>query len=99
MPLYQYRCKKCGEITEKIQKFTDKPLTVCSFCNGAVEKIISAPGIIFKGSGFHITDYHRGKTHTDKEDIKHKAEDAKTKTETKSETPIQKETKKEKKEK
>lgn len=94
MPIYQYKCKKCGEITEKIQKFTDKPLIICNFCKGAVEKIISAPGIIFKGSGFHITDYHRGKTHTGKED-KSKTETAKTKTE----TLAKKETKKEKKEK
>lgn len=92
MPIYQYKCKKCGEITEKIQKFTDKPLTVCSYCKGNVEKIISAPGIIFKGSGFHITDYHRGKTHTGKED-KAKEKTAKTETGIKSETPAKKEKK------
>lgn len=96
MPLYQYRCKKCREITEKIQKVTDKHLTVCSFCKGKVEKIISLPGIIFKGSGFHVTDYQRGKTHTGKEDNKPKTE---TKPETKSETPAKKETKKDSKEK
>lgn len=93
MPIYQYKCKKCRKITEKLQKVTDKPITVCSFCKGSVEKIISAPGIIFKGSGFHVTDYKKGKTHTGKEDTKPKTE---TKAETKPEVPAKKETKKEK---
>lgn len=68
MPIYQYKCKKCGEITEKLQKVTDKPIKKCEHCGAEVEKIISAPGIIFKGSGFHITDYKRGKTSPTKEE-------------------------------
>lgn len=68
MPIYQYRCKKCGEITEKLQKVTDKPVKKCEHCGAAVEKIISAPGIIFKGSGFHTTDYKRGKSSSLKEE-------------------------------
>lgn len=67
MPIYQYKCKKCGQITEKMQKISDKPITKCLYCGANVEKIISAPGIIFKGSGFHVTDYQRGKKHTEKE--------------------------------
>jgi putative FmdB family regulatory protein len=60
MPLYEYRCKQCDTVFEKIQKFVDEPLTVHEGCGGAVERLISAPGLHFKGSGFYITDYARG---------------------------------------
>lgn len=61
MPIYQYRCKKCANLVEVMQKITDKPLKECKDCGGGLEKIISTPGIIFKGTGFHLTDYARGK--------------------------------------
>ncbi|HTZ83404.1 MAG TPA: zinc ribbon domain-containing protein [Candidatus Acidoferrales bacterium] len=57
MPLYEYQCKKCGHLFEKIQKFSDKPLKKCPECGGAVEKTISAPAVQFKGSGWYVTDY------------------------------------------
>jgi putative FmdB family regulatory protein len=57
MPLYEYRCKKCGHLFEKIQKFSDKPVKKCPECGGAVEKTISAPAVQFKGSGWYVTDY------------------------------------------
>jgi len=57
MPLYEYRCKKCGHTFEKIQKFSDKPIKKCPECGGAVEQIISAPAVQFKGSGWYVTDY------------------------------------------
>jgi len=60
MPLYEYRCKQCDKVFEKIQKFSDEPLTVHDGCGGAVERLISAPGLHFKGSGWYITDYARG---------------------------------------
>jgi putative FmdB family regulatory protein len=60
MPLYEYRCSKCGDKFEVIQKFADEPLTVHEGCGGAVERLISAPGLHFKGSGWYITDYARG---------------------------------------
>lgn len=59
MPLYEYRCRQCGRQFELIQKFTDPPLDRCEQCGGAVEKLLSAPGLHFKGSGFYITDYAR----------------------------------------
>ncbi len=59
MPLYEYRCKKCGKRFEKIQKFSDPPLTTHDKCGGAVERLLSSPAIQFKGSGFYITDYAR----------------------------------------
>ena len=56
MPTYQYACTTCGEQLEAVQKFTDDPLTVCPACGGALRKVYSAVGIVFKGSGFYRTD-------------------------------------------
>jgi putative FmdB family regulatory protein len=57
MPLYEYQCKKCKHRFEKIQKFSDKMLTKCPECGGAIEQMISAPAVQFKGSGWYVTDY------------------------------------------
>jgi putative FmdB family regulatory protein len=59
LPLYEYQCKKCHSLTERIQKFSDQPLTVCPHCGGELEQLISAPAIQFKGSGWYVTDYAR----------------------------------------
>lgn len=60
MPLYEYQCSKCGKVFEKMQKFSDAPLTACECPDqGPVERLISAPGLQFKGSGWYITDYAR----------------------------------------
>jgi len=57
LPIYEYRCRKCGKQFEKIQKFDDAPLKTHERCGGALEQILHAPAIQFKGSGFYITDY------------------------------------------
>ena len=57
MPIYEYQCTKCHDRTEVIQKFTDPPYAVCTKCGGDVKKLMSAPAIQFKGSGFYKTDY------------------------------------------
>lgn len=57
MPIYEYECKKCNAHTEVLQKFSDKPLTKCRKCGGRLEKLLSAPAIQFKGSGWYVTDY------------------------------------------
>lgn len=59
MPLYEYQCKKCHSLTERIQKFSDPPLTTCPHCGGELEQLISAPAVQFKGSGWYVTDYAR----------------------------------------
>ncbi len=59
MPLYEYECEKCGHRFEKIQKFSDPPVKTCPRCQGKVRKLLSAPAIQFKGSGWYITDYAR----------------------------------------
>ena len=57
MPLYEYKCKKCGHLFEKIQKFSDNPIKKCPECGGPVEQVLSAPAVQFKGSGWYVTDY------------------------------------------
>jgi putative FmdB family regulatory protein len=58
LPLYEYQCAQCGRF-EVIQKFSDDPLTVCPTCGREVHKMLSAPAIQFKGTGWYITDYAR----------------------------------------
>jgi len=60
MPLYEYQCAGCGERIELLRGFNQPPLTECPQCGGALTKLISAPAIQFKGSGFYLTDYGRG---------------------------------------
>ena len=59
MPTYDYKCSNCGEIYELFQSMTDKPKKKCLKCgkNTAVRLIGGGSGLIFKGSGFYITDY------------------------------------------
>ena len=57
MPIYEYACKACRHRFEVKQKMSDPPLTSCERCGQAITKIISAPAIMFKGSGWYITDY------------------------------------------
>jgi putative FmdB family regulatory protein len=59
VPLYEYECKKCGHRFERIQKFSDKPVTRCPECGGKVEQLLHAPAVQFKGSGWYVTDYAR----------------------------------------
>jgi len=57
MPLYEYRCSKCGKVFEVLQKFSDAPLERHEDCGGSVERLLSAPSFQFKGSGWYATDY------------------------------------------
>jgi putative FmdB family regulatory protein len=59
LPLYEYKCRKCGARIEKIQKFSDPPLSKCGTCGGKLERLLSSPAIQFKGSGWYVTDYAR----------------------------------------
>jgi putative FmdB family regulatory protein len=56
MPIYQYECDTCGVRFERMQRMSDEPLTECPECDGKVHRVIQPVGIIFKGSGFYITD-------------------------------------------
>jgi putative FmdB family regulatory protein len=57
MPTYDYQCSKCGHRFEEIQKMSDPALSQCPKCRGKVKRLINGGlGIIFKGSGFYVTD-------------------------------------------
>jgi putative FmdB family regulatory protein len=62
MPTYDYKCKKCGHTFEHFQGMSEDPLKKCPKCGkNALQRLIGAgAGIIFKGSGFYITDYKQG---------------------------------------
>ena len=59
MPIYEYRCEKCGNQFEIIQKFSDRPLKSCPSCKGKLAKLISQTAFQLKGSGWYVTDYAR----------------------------------------
>jgi putative FmdB family regulatory protein len=60
MPIYEYKCDN-GHVFDVIQKFSDEPLTECQECGAPAVRVLHSPAIHFKGSGFHNTDYGRGK--------------------------------------
>jgi putative FmdB family regulatory protein len=60
VPIYEYRCKKCGHLFEKLhQSFSEARVKKCPECGGKVEQLFSAPAAHFKGEGFYVTDYTR----------------------------------------
>lgn len=61
MPIYEYSCGKCGEVIERIQKFSDPPVRRHPGCGGALTKLISRSAFQLKGSGWYVTDYARPK--------------------------------------
>jgi putative FmdB family regulatory protein len=62
MPLYEYECFLCGNRFEKIQRATADPLEVCPECGGAVRRLLNAPALQFRGSGWYVTDYAGGRS-------------------------------------
>jgi putative FmdB family regulatory protein len=56
VPTYQYACTACDHRFDAVQSFSDASLTVCPVCSGALRKVFSSVGIVFKGSGFYRTD-------------------------------------------
>jgi len=62
MPIYEYKCQKCGKEFEELQRITDPPLSSCPFCNGPVTKLLSLSSFQLKGSGWYVTDYGNRKS-------------------------------------
>ena len=62
MPIYEDQCERCNQTFETMQKFSDEPLHVHEGCGGSVHRLLSAPALQFKGSGWYITDYARKNT-------------------------------------
>ena len=79
MPTYEYECKKCGYEFEEFQNITEPPLKKCPKCKGKVQRLLgTGAGIIFKGSGFHQTDYRSPSYHQQAKKEKEQAKGAST---------------------
>ena len=61
MPIYEYQCAACGQVTEAWQKFSEAPLTICPACGGAMAKLVSNCAFHLKGSGWYVSDYNSSK--------------------------------------
>ena len=83
MPTYQYACTACGHELAAVQSFTDAALTECPECGGALRKVFSAVGVVFKGSGFYKTDSRAKSTSATETKTEKTAEPAAAKTESK----------------
>jgi putative FmdB family regulatory protein len=57
VPIYEYQCDSCGYQFEVKQSIKDAPLSICERCGKSLRRLISSPGIMFKGSGWYVTDY------------------------------------------
>ncbi|MDR1419709.1 MAG: zinc ribbon domain-containing protein [Treponema sp.] len=61
MPTYEYECKDCGHTFEAFQSMSDEPIKICPQCGRELRRLIhGGTGVIFKGSGFYVTDRGRG---------------------------------------
>ena len=74
MPLFEYACEVCGHTFEVLQKFSDPPPAECTSCGGKVERLVSAPAIQFKGTGWYVTDYAKKGAEPSKAENADKAE-------------------------
>jgi putative FmdB family regulatory protein len=88
VPLYEYSCPKCGRF-ELLQRFSDSPLSVCPTCGAEVQKVISAPAIQFKGSGWYVTDYGKSGGPSQKESTNTEGSTASTAKDSAPSTPSQ----------
>jgi len=85
MPLYEYQCSTCAYRFERRQSFSDDAIKVCPECGGETRKVFHAPGIVFKGSGWYVTD-SRSSTTAASAPLGDGASGEKSTTETKSDT-------------
>ena len=72
MPTYSYHCDPCGHDFEAVQRFADEPLSECPQCEAPIRRVIQPVGVVFKGSGWYITD-SRPKSSSDSGDSKAKS--------------------------
>lgn len=73
MPIYEYKCRKCGKEFEEFQGITEPEISACRFCRGPVSKLLSLSSFHLKGSGWYVTDYG-GKKPSNRKEKKEKTE-------------------------
>lgn len=88
MPIYEYKCEKCAEEREVMQKMSEEPLSICQSCGGRLKKLISNTSFVLKGSGWYVTDYADKNRKSGANEISDKKEQT--------DSALQKDTKKEK---
>ena len=76
MPIYVYGCDTCAQTFERRQSISDAPLVDCPECEGRVQRLIQPVGIVFKGSGFYVTDHRKSSSGAGSGDQKPKTERA-----------------------
>jgi len=62
MPIYEYECRSCGKRFDRRQSFQDEPIRVCPECGGETRRVFQPAGVIFKGSGWYITDSRKSQS-------------------------------------
>jgi len=77
MPVYEYECEQCGVRFERLQRMSEAALTECPECSGHIHRVMQPVGVIFKGSGFYVTD-NRGRSSTGVPAPKKKEDEGKT---------------------
>jgi len=77
MPIYEFKCEKCGAIFEVLQKVNDPVQKKCIRCGGPAKKALSPPALQFKGSGWYVTDYAQKNRQKDPKTEKQKPEEKK----------------------
>jgi putative FmdB family regulatory protein len=77
MPVYEYECEQCGVRFERLQRMSEAALTDCPECGGHIHRVMQPVGVIFKGSGFYVTD-NRGRSSTGIPAPKKKEDEAKS---------------------
>jgi putative FmdB family regulatory protein len=88
MPTYEYECKSCGHTFDVFQNMSDAPLKVCPQCGSELRRLINGgTGIIFKGSGFYVTDKNKGSAGISSKTKKDSKAPAAADTSVKTETP------------
>ena len=60
MPLYEYRCQTCDHLYERIERVSEPTAAVCPKCGGEARRLLGAPALQFKGSGWYVNDYGKG---------------------------------------
>jgi putative FmdB family regulatory protein len=60
MPTYEYQCELCQFRFERRQRFDEEPVAVCPQCSGKARRVLHSVPVIFKGSGFYVTDNRKG---------------------------------------
>lgn len=74
MPIYEYKCQKCDNYFEQIQKATDKPLRICPNCGKKqLKKLVSSTSFQLKGTGWYVTDFKNKKETKENKETKDKS--------------------------